>query len=75
MLTRVPFRSVILMTSVLSVPDAEGGADSGSRSGVAATTDDMVRETVPSMMPAEMNSTFSGAPIATAADLRAERQF
>jgi hypothetical protein len=33
----------------------------------------MVRETVPSMMPDEMNSTFSGAPIATAAALRAER--
>jgi hypothetical protein len=59
---------------VLSRPDAEGGANSGSRSGAADTTAGTARETGASIMPAGMNSTFSGAPIAAAAgwSLRAQ---
>ena len=62
------------MVPVLSVLGADGGSGSGCRSGATGTTAGTMREEGPSMMPAGMNSTFSGAPIANAAALRADRQ-
>jgi hypothetical protein len=45
-----------------------------TRSAAAGTTAGTMREKGPPMMPAGMNSTFSGAPIANAAAVRADRQ-
>ncbi len=61
----------------LSGLQGRGGARTraaAAASGNAGTTADMARDAGPSIMRAGINSTLSGAPIATAAALRADRQ-
>ena len=69
-LTRAPFGSVISIVPASHA--AAGGCCTGSGFGGAGTAGSS--DAGPSMRPTGMNSTFSGAPIATAAALCAVRQ-
>src|SRR5258708_4151338 len=74
-LTRAPFGSVISIDPDLHTAAAGCCAGSGSGSaGVAGPSDAGPSDAGPSIRPTRMNSTFSGAPFATAAALRADRQ-
>jgi hypothetical protein len=73
-LRRVPFGSVISTLPVLPFVDGDDCEASGSGSDSRGVHIGGLRVIGPSMMPAGTNVTFSAAPIATAAALRADRQ-